>query len=151
MLDPNPTVHIMSEHGRGEWPDGPEQNFLFGTSFDVINRVKRPLPLFTDVLSGGVFFFAVTDVESGLQRREFPARGAAWADSPPALALLFYTLWPQACFEAISHSWPAVPNRSLTLPMSERLGFPCRLVLGTACVDLASRPFRSRRVKNPWR
>lgn len=134
MLDPNPTVHIMSENGCGEWSTG-QSKILFGTSFDVINGVKRPLPLFTDVLSGSVFFFAVTDVESGLQRRKFPARGAAWADSPPALALLFYTLWPQASFEAISHSWPAVPNRSLTLPMSERLGFPCRLVLGTACVD----------------
>lgn len=56
MLDPNPTVHIMSENGRGERSTGLSK-ILFGTSFDVINGVKRPLPLFTDVLSGSVFFF----------------------------------------------------------------------------------------------
>lgn len=54
MLDPNPTVHLMSENGCGGQATD-QSKILLGTSFDVINGVKRPLPLFTDVLSGGVF------------------------------------------------------------------------------------------------
>lgn len=152
MLDPNPTVHIVGENGRGERPTG-QSKILFGTSFDVINGVKRPLPLFTDVLSGGVFC-RDRCWERLTKKRIFCSRGCLgrFPSSSGSAVLHFVAsglFWSHFTFLACcAKSLFNTSNEWTTwIPVP-----PCpRDCVCGLLANSASRPFRARRVKNPWR